>query len=816
MQALIEAAKRLDELSTARVISDLAELAHKAQKNGQPLGSIHPRSITVSASGVKLDPGAEDVGYSAPERLRGQTGDRRSDVFSLGVVLWEALAHARLFEGVTDELRRKAVLELAVGPPSEHNANIPAELDAICKKALARDPVDRYQSLKVMAAEISAVLDDAGYPEGNELIAKYLDQQFPRGAAIAAKLAAASTSSGPMPRPNPSQTVLGLAPLKAGPAQTAVEASASPSEPSRGKPATVPPVIPSIPSSLPTPAAGNDASRAKPATVPPPSAAEPGRSKPATVPPSAYATQMGPAPAAIPGLTPATAPAATANAPIIPATLSATATAPGVGSSVLVPPAPAESPAPIEKVAAASAATSAEPSGPTVAPTSSAANAGSPASTQILGSLSGIPIVPAPPVLPSSGSGPIVAPSAASAPVVQPADVAAKPSITTAETIETPSISTGTTNDAVPRTPTSESPSGVVGLPPVPPGASVGATSAPAPAAASRASTPAVDPTAAVSLPKPRAQTRPGTDGGGGRDVLAGWGWSTDSHTAIDDGYEEDSERASRKRLIKAIGGALLALVALIIVASIAFGGDDDAKPPEQPAGATDGPSRTAAAPDPSAAPTPSPTAPTEPTPATPPSATDTPEPVAVAPPAPPTTTEPPKPEPTAPAAVVEPPKPEPPQVAAPPKPEPPKAEPPKVEPKPEPPKVAVAAPPKPEPPKPEPKARDRRGDRKTVAAAKPVDPYAATAAPKVKSDPAAAYKTGFQQYVRGDNAGALETFRNSLTTDPKYAPTWRGLGLVYEKMGQAAQAKKMFNRYLQLSPKAPDADQIRARLEKL
>ena len=57
-------------------------------------------------------------------------------------------------------IREAAVLEGEVRPASERNANVPAELDAISKKALAHDPADRYQSAKVMAAEISAVLDD--------------------------------------------------------------------------------------------------------------------------------------------------------------------------------------------------------------------------------------------------------------------------------------------------------------------------------------------------------------------------------------------------------------------------------------------------------------------------------------------------------------------------------------------------------------------------------------------------------------------------------------------------------------------------------
>src|SRR5204862_8143645 len=99
------ASSRLHELSTARVMGEAAEAVHKAQKRGQPLGTLSPAAIVVRASGaVTLElPGAALVGYSAPERLRGSPGDRRSDVFSLGVLLWEALAHERLFEGASDD-----------------------------------------------------------------------------------------------------------------------------------------------------------------------------------------------------------------------------------------------------------------------------------------------------------------------------------------------------------------------------------------------------------------------------------------------------------------------------------------------------------------------------------------------------------------------------------------------------------------------------------------------------------------------------------------------------------------------------------------
>jgi hypothetical protein len=193
--------------------------------------------------------------------------------------------------------------------------------------------------------------------------------------------------------------------------------------------------------------------------------------------------------------------------------------------------------------------------------------------------------------------------------------------------------------------------------------------------------------------------------------------------------------------------------------------------------------------------------------------------PAAPAPVAPaPAAVEPPRPAEPAPAgsaaaaptelAAAEPPKPEPPK-PEPPKPEPPKPEPPRVAAKPEPPKAAART----EPKKP-PTVAARRPEKTRFdpATATPVDPYTADK----KIDPNAAYKTGLQQFARGDSNGALATFRASLAANPGYAPTWRGIGMVYEKIGKNAQARTAFQKYLQLAPTAGDAAMIRERMGRL
>ena len=72
---------------------------------------------------------------------RGLTGDRRSDIFSLGCVMWEALTLQRLFRGGNDGETMKQVLELDRSqPPSKVNGESPPEFDAIVMRALERDP----------------------------------------------------------------------------------------------------------------------------------------------------------------------------------------------------------------------------------------------------------------------------------------------------------------------------------------------------------------------------------------------------------------------------------------------------------------------------------------------------------------------------------------------------------------------------------------------------------------------------------------------------------------------------------------------------
>ncbi|MCA9715418.1 MAG: serine/threonine protein kinase [Myxococcales bacterium] len=145
------------------------DYAHnKKDKHGRHLNIIHrdvsPPNILVSYEGeVKLiDFGVAKAagrvsrtqagilkgkfGYMSPEQVRGMPLDRRSDVFALGVVLYELLTGTRLFQGETDFATLEKVRSVDVPLPSKRNPEIPKDLEAVVMKALAGEPETRYQT----------------------------------------------------------------------------------------------------------------------------------------------------------------------------------------------------------------------------------------------------------------------------------------------------------------------------------------------------------------------------------------------------------------------------------------------------------------------------------------------------------------------------------------------------------------------------------------------------------------------------------------------------------------------------------------------
>jgi eukaryotic-like serine/threonine-protein kinase len=100
------------------------------------------------------------LSYLSPEQVRHEPVDARSDIFSLGVVLWECLTGKRLFHDRSDYHTMNNVLTRPVPAPSTQQPDVPAELDAIVLRTLERDRKKRTQNAKTLADELDHFLAD--------------------------------------------------------------------------------------------------------------------------------------------------------------------------------------------------------------------------------------------------------------------------------------------------------------------------------------------------------------------------------------------------------------------------------------------------------------------------------------------------------------------------------------------------------------------------------------------------------------------------------------------------------------------------------
>jgi serine/threonine-protein kinase len=93
----------------------------------------------------------------SPEQVIGKAIDSRSDIFSLGVVLYEALTGVAPFDGDNVNAIMYATVNTTPPPPSQHNRTVPAMLDLIVAKAMAKLLEDRYQTIKELGDDLREV-----------------------------------------------------------------------------------------------------------------------------------------------------------------------------------------------------------------------------------------------------------------------------------------------------------------------------------------------------------------------------------------------------------------------------------------------------------------------------------------------------------------------------------------------------------------------------------------------------------------------------------------------------------------------------------
>ncbi len=171
---------------TARMVAEAAAGLHAAHElrnlDGKPLNVVHrdvsPQNILVSFSGdVKVvDFGiayaAERLttttsgtmkgkaSYMSPEQVMGKPIDRRSDIFSLGIVLWEAVMLRRLFREQNSAAALLRIRDGDVPRPRSLHPDLPVPVERVILKALAHRPEDRYQTMAELERALCNVLED--------------------------------------------------------------------------------------------------------------------------------------------------------------------------------------------------------------------------------------------------------------------------------------------------------------------------------------------------------------------------------------------------------------------------------------------------------------------------------------------------------------------------------------------------------------------------------------------------------------------------------------------------------------------------------
>ncbi len=204
MRRVEERGRRVPFHLAARICADAAEGLHGAHelrgRNGQLLNLVHrdvtPHNLFVTYEGYTkvVDFGIAKVvdrlastragtlkgklAYMSPEQVRGQEVDRRTDIFALGVVLWELTTNRRLFRMDTDLDTLEKVQACVVPLPSTIVGDYPPDLEAVVMKTLSQRREDRYQTARALSRALQGFLMKQGVFVGPEDVGDTLKSLF--------------------------------------------------------------------------------------------------------------------------------------------------------------------------------------------------------------------------------------------------------------------------------------------------------------------------------------------------------------------------------------------------------------------------------------------------------------------------------------------------------------------------------------------------------------------------------------------------------------------------------------------------------------
>ncbi|MCP4448315.1 MAG: serine/threonine protein kinase, partial [Myxococcales bacterium] len=205
--SILKTHKPLNPVSTKIAVAIVKQAAAGLQfahdlldENGESLGVVHrdvsPGNIFITSGGTAkvLDFGvvkAKDsshktktgalkgkFGYMSPEQIMAEPLDSRSDIFSLGIVLFELLTNRRLFTRDSEYGTLKAITESPIPLLSSFRPDLPPELGAVLAKALARDLSERYSSMKVFSQALTDAMKAYGGIADAAEIGDYIQSKF--------------------------------------------------------------------------------------------------------------------------------------------------------------------------------------------------------------------------------------------------------------------------------------------------------------------------------------------------------------------------------------------------------------------------------------------------------------------------------------------------------------------------------------------------------------------------------------------------------------------------------------------------------------
>lgn len=232
---------RPPELVAAILIDALDGLdaAHSlVDENGQALNLVHrdmsPQNVLIGTDGMgritdfgiakaetritSTRPGMRKgkISYMAPEQIKedGDNVDRRADVFAAGAVLWGALTAQPLFRGQSDAATLHNILNKPIVPPSAVGLRPPVAFDAVCLKALERDPNKRFASAAEMADALREAASKIGLRATRAQVAQWVSSSF--SSELEARRAAIREAMRRSRPPSPDESLPALPPL-AGP-----------------------------------------------------------------------------------------------------------------------------------------------------------------------------------------------------------------------------------------------------------------------------------------------------------------------------------------------------------------------------------------------------------------------------------------------------------------------------------------------------------------------------------------------------------------------------------------------------------------------